>query len=60
MSAKPGISHSVWTTVWYSGWNSIQTCIPDGRPHRVAYSRYRIDTVILLMMGTWLPETSRE
>jgi len=41
--AIPGICHSVWTTVWYA--DLIQTCIPGGRPHRVLYTRYRIDTV---------------
>ena len=23
----------------------VGTCIPDGRPHRLTYTRYRIDTV---------------
>ena len=27
------------------GMSLITTCIPDGRPHRVTYTRYRIDTV---------------
>jgi len=26
------------------GWNSVQTCIPDGHPHRVTYARCHIDT----------------
>jgi len=40
-----GICHSVCTTVWYAGWDEIPTCIPDGCPHRVTYTRYRTDTV---------------
>ena len=36
-NAIPGICHSVWMTVWYAGW--------DEHPHRVTYTRYRIDTV---------------
>jgi len=40
--------------------NSICSCIPDGHLHRVTYARCRIDTIILLMMDTWLPETCRE
>jgi len=35
---------------------SICSCIPDGHLHRVTLTRCRIDTIILLMMGTWLPE----
>jgi len=35
-------------------------CIPDGHPHRVTQTRCRIDTIILLMMDKWLPETCRE
>jgi hypothetical protein len=26
-------------------WSSIQTCIPHGHPHRVTYTRCRIDTI---------------
>ena len=43
-----GICHSVQMTVW----------CPNGHLYRVTYTRC-IDT-ILLMMGTWLPETCRE
>jgi len=32
-------------------------CIPDGYLHRVTWTSRRIDTIILLMKGTWLPET---
>jgi len=28
--------------------------------HRVTYTRHRIDKLILMMTGTWLPETCRE
>jgi len=28
-----------------AGPSVMQVCIPDGRPHRVTYTRYRIDTV---------------
>ena len=30
---------------WKFGWNSIQTCIPDGHLHRVTYTRCRTDTI---------------
>jgi len=36
----------------------IQTCTLNGHLYRVTYTRCRIDT-ILLMMGTWLPETCK-
>jgi len=39
---------------------SICSCIPDGHLHKVTQTRCRTDTIILLMMGTWLPETCRE
>jgi len=61
MNAIPGICHSVRMTVWYAGayflcmfisvlymfraTMCIFSCIPDCRPHRVTYTRYRIDTV---------------
>ena len=45
ISAVPGICHSVWTTVWYAGWDFIPSCIPDGRTHRVTYTMYHLDTV---------------
>jgi hypothetical protein len=41
------------------GWNSIQTCTLDSHLHTVTYTRYRIDT-ILLMMSTGVLETCRE
>jgi len=41
------------------GWNSTQTCIPDGHLHRVTYTRCHIDT-ILLMMSTRVLETCRD
>ena len=39
---------------------SICSCIPDGHLHRVTKTRRRIDTIILLMIGTWLLETCTE
>jgi hypothetical protein len=30
---------------WYAGLGSTQTCIPDGHPHRVTYTRCRVDTI---------------
>jgi len=36
------------------------TCIPDGHLHKVTKTRCHTDTVILLMMETWLTETRRE
>jgi len=46
INATPGICHSVWMTVWYAGWiHFTPTCIPDGHPHRVTYTRCRIDTI---------------
>jgi len=36
----PGINHSVWTTVWYAGWDETSR-----RPYRATYTRYHIDTV---------------
>jgi hypothetical protein len=50
--------------VWCAGLDEtanrlIQTCTPNGHLHRVTYTRRRID-IILLMMGTWLPETCTE
>jgi len=60
------MQHLVYVTLcrWPSGMQVgmkcfIPTCVPDGHLHRVTYTRCRIDT-ILLMMGTWLPETCRE
>ena len=43
--------------IWYM--SLCATCIQDGHLHRGTYTGCRIDTV-LLMMGTWLPETCRE
>ena len=40
--------HLVYVTLcgWPSGMQvGIPTCIPDGFPHRVTYTRYRIDTI---------------
>jgi len=45
INAIPGICNSVWTTMWYADLNGIPTCITGGRPRRVTYTRYRIDTV---------------
>jgi len=52
--------HLLYVTLcrWPSGMQV--TCIPDGHLHRVTWTRRRIDTIILLMMGTWLPKTCRE
>jgi len=43
------------------GWNcsSIQTCTLDGHLHGVTYTKYHINT-ILLMISTGVLETSRE
>jgi len=45
INALPGICHSMWTTIWYACWNETPTCVPDGHPHRVTYTRYHIHTV---------------
>jgi len=46
INAISGICHSVWTTVWYAGWDETAVSFqPDGRPYRVTCTRYRIDTV---------------
>ena len=39
---------------------SICSCTPDDHLHRVTKTRCCIDAIILLMMGTWLPDTCRK
>jgi len=57
INAVPGICHSVYMTVWYVG----PTHTPDGHTHTERYiPGVTLIQLILLMMGTWLPETRRE
>jgi len=60
INATPGLCHSLLMTVWYAGMRFILTCKLDGHLHRVTQTRCRIDTIIILKIGTWLPETCRE
>jgi len=53
--ATPGICHSIYMTVRYTG-----PCIPDGHQYGVRNTGCHIRTVFLLMMGTYLPKTCRE
>ena len=40
INAIPGICHSVWTTVWYAGWDENSVFIPTCIPHGLILSTY--------------------
>jgi hypothetical protein len=47
---------------WLSGMQgvNIPPCIPDSHPHRVTSAKCCINTLFLLMMGTYSPNTCRD